>query len=241
MSEYLAKVTLAVTGEKLPLVEKLAVELTKVGFWKENVGEPYYYEVSFRSKLTSNEMLDLLTKNSAEPSQPIRLGTENPVEFVSPKQAGLGPLLPQGPHRAEATEQVLVKPEFPLGFPEDFVEPVDWFSDFLQELPYEQTAPAQPELTELVIPRAEAVEPQVASDLVILAATYGGETPESRLDVTELIRSRVAEGNLRAWVTNDIMGLDPAPGIVKVLEVKYVYKGQELQKIVPETWVLSLP
>jgi len=26
-----------------------------------------------------------------------------------------------------------------------------------------------------------------------------------------------------------------------VLEVKYVYKGQELQKIVPETWVLSLP
>ena len=64
----------------------------------------------------------------------------------------------------------------------------------------------------------------------IIKATYGGR------DFTNLVKSKVKNGELRLKVSNDIFG-DPAPGTFKFLEV--IHSGGT--KVVPEGSYITLP
>lgn len=73
----------------------------------------------------------------------------------------------------------------------------------------------------------------------ILRAYYGlqGNT----VNVTDLLRSRMRDGQINFVVTNSAMGGDPAIGADKVLVVIYRYQGKETAVIVREGYTLSLP
>jgi hypothetical protein len=75
--------------------------------------------------------------------------------------------------------------------------------------------------------------------LRILRAYYGiqGRT----VNVTELLRSRVRDGQLSFIVTNSAFGGDPAIGADKVLIVVYRYQGTETATAVREGNTISLP
>jgi hypothetical protein len=75
--------------------------------------------------------------------------------------------------------------------------------------------------------------------LRILRAYYGiqGRT----VNVTELLRSRVRDGQLSFIVTNSAFGGDPAIGADKVLIVVYRYQGTETAAAVREGNTISLP
>lgn len=79
-----------------------------------------------------------------------------------------------------------------------------------------------------------------SGDIAILSASYGGRTEESRIDVTKLLQAMASRGYLNATATNDVMGRDPAPGVVKTLEVTYRLGDVECTEIVPETWVMRI-
>lgn len=74
----------------------------------------------------------------------------------------------------------------------------------------------------------------------IIKATYGGPTASSRRDVTAHVKSRVVNGGLSIFATNDTFGCDPAPGIVKTLEVTYQANGEEHIVMVPEMWEMRI-
>lgn len=75
--------------------------------------------------------------------------------------------------------------------------------------------------------------------LHIVRAYYGlqGNTA----NVTDLLRSRIRDGQLNLVVTNSAMGGDPAIGADKVLVVIYRYQGKETAVIIREGYSLTLP
>lgn len=73
----------------------------------------------------------------------------------------------------------------------------------------------------------------------IVRAYYGWQG--STVNVTELLRSRMRDGQISLVVTNSAMGGDPAVGADKVLVVIYRYQGTEKAAIVREGLTLTLP
>lgn len=73
----------------------------------------------------------------------------------------------------------------------------------------------------------------------IVRAYYGWQG--STVNVTDLLRSRMRDGQISFVVTNSAMGGDPAIGADKVLVVIYRYQGTEKAAIVREGYTLTLP
>ena len=66
---------------------------------------------------------------------------------------------------------------------------------------------------------------------------WGGNT----VNVTEVLRSRMRDGQISFVVTNSAMGGDPAVGADKILVVIYRYQGRESAAIMREGNTLTLP
>ena len=75
--------------------------------------------------------------------------------------------------------------------------------------------------------------------LRIIRAYYGwgGNT----VNVTEVLRSRMGNGQISFVVTNSAMGGDPAVGADKILVVIYRYQGRESAAILREGNTLTIP
>ena len=73
----------------------------------------------------------------------------------------------------------------------------------------------------------------------IIRAYYGwsGNT----VNVTEVLRSRMSNGQISFVVTNSALGGDPAMGADKILVVIYRYQGRESATIVREGNTLTIP
>lgn len=82
------------------------------------------------------------------------------------------------------------------------------------------------------------MRPQVGG-LRILRAEYG-EGNRWR-DVTALLAQQIQQNELRMDVTNETMGGDPAPAVVKSLRLEYEYQGRTQSVTVPEKGRLNLP
>jgi hypothetical protein len=78
-----------------------------------------------------------------------------------------------------------------------------------------------------------------SNGLRIVRAYYGWQA--NTVNVTELLRSRMRDGQISFVVTNSAMGGDPAVGADKVLVVIYRYQGKESAAIVREGNTLTLP
>ena len=66
---------------------------------------------------------------------------------------------------------------------------------------------------------------------------WGGST----VNVTEVLRSRMRDGQISFVVTNSALGGDPAVGADKILVVIYRYQGRESAAIVREGNTLTIP
>jgi hypothetical protein len=73
----------------------------------------------------------------------------------------------------------------------------------------------------------------------IIRAYYGWQA--STVNVTELLRSRMRDGQISFVVTNSALGGDPAVGADKILVVIYQYQGRESAAIVREGNTLTIP
>ena len=81
---------------------------------------------------------------------------------------------------------------------------------------------------------------ELIGEITIIHASYGGPTASSRRDVTSQVRSRVISGGLSIFATNDTFGCDPAPGMVKTLEVTYQQDSVERVAMAPEMWEIRI-
>jgi|SRR5215472_15677294 len=77
------------------------------------------------------------------------------------------------------------------------------------------------------------------SGLRIIRAYYGWQA--STANVTEVLRSRMRDGQISFVVTNSALGGDPAMGADKILVVIYRYQGREAAAIVREGNTLTIP
>ena len=75
--------------------------------------------------------------------------------------------------------------------------------------------------------------------LEILRAYYGAEGQFA--NVTEAVRSQVADGRLYLRVDNYSMGVDPLPGVHKRLRIMYKLDGERRNVVVDEKTDLRLP
>jgi|SRR5215467_4431649 len=75
--------------------------------------------------------------------------------------------------------------------------------------------------------------------LRIVRAYYGWQA--STVNVTEVLRSRMRDGQISFVVTNSALGGDPAMGADKILVVIYRYQGREAAAIVREGNTLTIP
>jgi len=73
----------------------------------------------------------------------------------------------------------------------------------------------------------------------IIRAYYGWH--ENTVNVTELLRARMRDGQISFVVTNSALGGDPAVGADKILVVIYRYQGRESATIVREGNTLTIP
>lgn len=82
-------------------------------------------------------------------------------------------------------------------------------------------------------------QPDSAADLTICTATYGAQ--DKVKDVTQILASKVKDGKLELLVSNKNLGGDPVPGVVKKLQVEYIYAGKQHSATADERETLSLP
>jgi hypothetical protein len=75
--------------------------------------------------------------------------------------------------------------------------------------------------------------------LRIVRAYYGWH--ENTVNVTEMLRGRMRDGQISFVVTNSALGGDPAVGADKILVVIYRYQGREAAAIVREGNTLTIP
>ncbi len=73
----------------------------------------------------------------------------------------------------------------------------------------------------------------------ILRAYYGADG--QFVNVTDAVRSYVNDGQISMRVDNNSLGVDPAPGVHKVLRVLYVQYGERRNIMVDEKTFLQLP
>ena len=76
-------------------------------------------------------------------------------------------------------------------------------------------------------------------DLIIHSAKYGAKDKWN--DVTQLLRSKISAGRVELRVSNENLGGDPVPGVVKELVLDYSYGGKRSTKKILENETLSLP
>jgi alpha-L-rhamnosidase len=78
-----------------------------------------------------------------------------------------------------------------------------------------------------VAPDGAGTEPAQPAKIVIERAVYGVADDDARqVDLTEMLRERVARGESRLLVDNDLAGTDPAYGTVKILRITYRRDGE---------------
>lgn len=87
--------------------------------------------------------------------------------------------------------------------------------------------------------QAAEVQATDGGDLAILNARYGAG--DSWQDVALLLRAKIRNNELRVQAMNEELGCDPAPNVVKSLEVGYSYRGALFHKSVREGQDLSIP
>lgn len=87
--------------------------------------------------------------------------------------------------------------------------------------------------------RRLSTQPDSAADLAICTATYGAQ--DEGKDVTRILASRVKDGKLELLVSNENLGGDPVPGVVKKLQVEYLFAGKQHSATADEGETLSLP
>ncbi len=73
----------------------------------------------------------------------------------------------------------------------------------------------------------------------IVRAEYGVDG--QFVNVTDTVRSYVNDGHISMMVDNRSLGVDPAPGVHKMLRVVYVHHGERRNIIVDEKTFLQLP
>lgn len=76
-------------------------------------------------------------------------------------------------------------------------------------------------------------------ELCVVSATYGAKG--QRVDVTDILKSRVTGGKLQLYVSNDNLGGDPIKGVPKALKVTYSHAGETHTVEITEHKTLSLP
>lgn len=81
--------------------------------------------------------------------------------------------------------------------------------------------------------------PNTKNKVIILSAKYGANN--GWMDVAPLLKTKIKNGKLQISANNSELGDDPAPGVVKQLNVIYSYNGITYTKIVSETEMLTLP
>jgi DnaJ-like protein len=93
-------------------------------------------------------------------------------------------------------------------------------------------------IRELAREKLQLAAPSERGDLVIESAIYGADGKV--VDVTRELASRVAGNRLTVEATNGLAG-DPNVGVVKVLVVTYVWRGERRTRTVHEGETLTLP
>lgn len=92
----------------------------------------------------------------------------------------------------------------------------------------------------LNLPGNDAWSPRESEDrMEILEATYGAG--DRRRDVTSLVRSQVRGNSLQLFVSNAVMGGDPAENQKKRLRVIYLWQGLRYQITAGEGETLAIP
>ncbi|MBI5081456.1 MAG: hypothetical protein HZB17_09170 [Chloroflexi bacterium] len=76
-------------------------------------------------------------------------------------------------------------------------------------------------------------------ELIIVSARYG--LGDKWLDVSNLLRSKIKDGNLQVNITNEELGGDPVPNSIKRLEITYSLGGETLSRIDVESETLIIP
>lgn len=76
-------------------------------------------------------------------------------------------------------------------------------------------------------------------DFIIREATYGAQG--RWVDVTHRLIARIREDKLSLTVTNEELGGDPFPGVLKSLQLAYSYSGENYSVSVQEGELLSIP
>ncbi len=95
------------------------------------------------------------------------------------------------------------------------------------------------QILKLQMQQAEREEAKREGQLVIDFAEYG--THDKKVDVTQILHSKISRGRLEIIASNDSFSDDPAPGRVKELKVIYLYAGKKYSMSVPENETLILP
>jgi len=86
--------------------------------------------------------------------------------------------------------------------------------------------------------RSQGIVTSLSKALVLESARYGAN--DKFLDVTEIIKKKIADGKLEVTVSNTLKG-DPIQGVPKELIISYYYDGTRYTKTVPEGEMLELP
>ena len=92
---------------------------------------------------------------------------------------------------------------------------------------------AKPAVHAVSVTRTDA-EPPAVPNLVIQRAVYGVLKTGNVVDVTELLASKVRDGNLCFVVNNDLVGKDLALGTKKSLQLDYVLEGEHASETLDE-------
>jgi len=77
------------------------------------------------------------------------------------------------------------------------------------------------------------------SQFRIIRAVYG--TKDNKIDVTTELISEIKDNRLDVTISNFLFQGDPDPGVKKIFELEYIYKGEKLKKTVKEYARFQLP
>jgi hypothetical protein len=81
----------------------------------------------------------------------------------------------------------------------------------------------------------------ISPRLFIIKAVYGALPDGPTSDVTEIVADLVRKNRLSVEASNDQLGGDPAPNVVKKLRVDYTFDGVSHSKTVGENQTLTVP
>ena len=77
-------------------------------------------------------------------------------------------------------------------------------------------------------------------NIEIISAIYGAPDDSSKsMDVRKVLQRQLDLRDYNFAIRNDLVGKDPAPGIVKALTLKYTLDGKTITKTVPENQTIQ--